>query len=127
MSDVAPSDLPLTEEGHDGFVVPAAIVATTPQDVHEAVQAHLAPARLEASTRCAPQGEAKYDHWDPNDHAKHKQYDEIYHKMDDQDPHDRERYEHIMHSPNVSTEAKLNAIDAMELLHTDQRCDLVNR
>jgi hypothetical protein len=29
--------------------------------------------------------------------------------------------------PHVSTEAKLNAIDAMELPHTDQRCDLVNR
>ncbi|GAA5956090.1 hypothetical protein JCM3765_005452 [Sporobolomyces pararoseus] len=89
--------------------------------VHASVQAHL---EKEHTTRCGPQGEAHYSRWDPADHTQHKKYDEIYHKMDDQDPHDAERYEHIMHSPHVSTEAKLNAVDAMELPHTDQRCDL---
>ncbi|GAA5984546.1 hypothetical protein JCM5350_004756 [Sporobolomyces pararoseus] len=91
------------------------------EGVHAHVQAHI---EQEHTTRCGPQGEAHYSHWDPADHTQHKKYDEIYHKMDDQDPHDAERYEHIMHSPHVSTEAKLNAVDAMELPHTDQRCDL---
>ncbi|GAA6020906.1 hypothetical protein JCM11491_000061 [Sporobolomyces phaffii] len=99
-------------------------VARDPTTVHSSVQAHL---DQEHSTRCGPQGEAHYQHWTPNDHVQHKKYDDIYDKMQGQDPHDVERYEHILHSPHVSTEAKVNAIEAMELPHTDQRCDLVNR
>ncbi|GAA5889271.1 hypothetical protein JCM16303_002535 [Sporobolomyces ruberrimus] len=122
----------------------AKVIETRSLLVDPTVKSHV---EKEHTTRCGPQGEAHYEHWKPDDHVEHKQYDEIYHKMEGQDPHDVERTLIVVVlslsdpalsslplslavcavQPHVSTEQKLNAVEAMEMPHTDQRCDLVNR
>ncbi|GAA5906583.1 uncharacterized protein JCM6883_004525 [Sporobolomyces salmoneus] len=94
------SNIPSSIRPSDDSPQTSPTLAHAPEGVHAAVQAHLE--QQGHTTRCGPLGEAQYDHWDPNDHLKHKQ-------------------------PHVSTETKLNAVDAMEMPHADQCVDLVNR